>query len=178
MNILKCMRAIAIATATFACGCMPNFEPEKTPPVKETLSAADLKTEIARGETVVEWLKKDEELTELQKKDAFTQFKGKYIIVHGTVEEVGEVTLSFDDDIYVALNVGKIDRLNEIHIQFNALKGVRDSVKALHKGDAVAMRGRMTGMNGIETMFVKLVCDDAEVVTVSKYKEAQECHTK
>ena len=174
MKILNYTSALVIATAAFACGCMPDLEPEKTAPVKKTLSAADLKIEIARGETVVEWLKKDEELTELQKKDAFTQFKGKCIIVQGTVEDVGEVTFSFDDDIYVALDVGKIDRFNKIHIQFNASKGSRDSVKALRKGDAVAMRGRMTGTNGIETMFVKLVCDNAEVVPASKYRAAQE----
>ena len=136
------------------------------------LGANEFKAEIANGKEVLEWMKKSEELTELQAEEQLAQFKGNAIIIQGVVEETGKVSFSLDDEeIYVALKVGKVNSFVEIHIQFIVAGGEESKAKSLRKGQRIVMRGRITDEKGLETMFVKLVCRDSEIVPDAKYKE-------
>ena len=174
-----CVMAIAIVVALGICIVMfaPDAEDNAIQsPSVEQLSPEDFKTEIANGETVLAWLKKDDKLTDLQKDEQFKQFKGKNIIIRGVVEETGKATLSFSDEIYVALKVGDVNWLEEIHIQFTVAERAETDAKSLRKGQQVVMRGHITSNKGIETAFVKLVCDKSEIVSDTKYKEILSQH--
>ena len=138
----------------------------------EQASKPDLAEELKLGNQVLAWLKKDDELTDLQKDEEFKNYKGKYIVIKGKVEETGKETFSFGDDFYVALNAGDLNWIEEIHIQFTVAKSAIPEVKALRKGQTVTMRGRMTSRHGMETAFVKLVCDKGEIVPTAMLSEA------
>lgn len=177
MKKFGCGCAVVVVAAIVLFICIAIFAPdvEERAGNHQTiaqLSMEDIKTEIANGDAVLEWLKKDDKLTDLQKDEQLAQYKGKSIIIRGEVEETGKVTFSFSDEIYVALKVGNVNWLEEIHIQFNVTKSAENDAKALRKGQPVIMRGRIESNKGIETAFVKLVCDKSEIVPEAKYKEA------
>ncbi len=177
MKKFGCGCAVVIAAVAALVVCVAVFAPDTDEsavnrPTVGQLTADDMATEVANGNSVLAWLKQDDKLTDLQKEEQLAPFKGKNIVIKGVVEEIGKETLSFTDKIYVALKVGDVNWLEEIHIQFSVLKSAENDAKALRKGQPVVMRGRIVDNNGIETAFVKLVCDMSEVVPLEKYNEA------
>ncbi len=166
---MAAVAALAVCVAFFA---PDTDESAANRPTVEQLSVVDMAAEVANGNSVLAWLKQDDKLTDLQKEEQLEPFKGKNIVIKGVVEETGKETLSFTDRIYVALKVGDVNWLEEINIRFSVLKSAENDAKALRKGQTAVMRGRVAGNNGIETAFVKLVCDMSEVVPLEKYNEA------
>ena len=138
-------------------------------PSIEKASAAELAEEVKLGEQVLAWLKTAGELTGPQRSDERSRFEGKDIILQGEVKDVDEAFLS--RDFYVVLNVGG-EGFGEIDIQFDVVKSAEQEAKSLRKGQLVVMRGRITSQGEFpETPFVRLVCDNAEIVPETKYTE-------
>ena len=163
-----CAAVVAIVVVLPVCVAIFSSDGGRRPSI-EKASASELADEVKLGEQVLVWLKTAEKLTGPQRSDERSRFEGKDIIIQGEVDDVGQAFLRHD--FYVVLNVGG-KGFGEIDIQFDIVKSAEQEAKSLRKGQLVVMRGRITSEGQFpQTPFVRLVCDNAEIVPETKYKE-------
>lgn len=144
--------------------CVRCPEP-KVPSVQEA-TVDDLKAEVKRGQELLAWLRIRNDQTELQRKEAFAQFKGKYVIFNGKVREIGKTM--FSEEVFVSLTVGRKSLLEDINIQFNIPDQRVDLVKSWTKDEVHVLRGRVKSTGDLVD---DIVCAQGECVPDDKYRE-------
>lgn len=157
-----CATAISVVIVLFVCVATFSSGGGRRPSIEEA-SAAELAEEVKLGEQVLAWLKTARELRGPQRSEALSRFEGKRIIMQGIVEE-----FNFSDIFDVVLKVGvkKEDR-----VKFEVASSALQETKTSCAGQLAVMYGRVTRRK--ESLGVSLVCDNAEIVPETKYRERQ-----
>ena len=164
---LGCLAAIGLlAVLIVVVGVCVSDPPEPKVPSVQEAAVDDLKAEVKRGQELLAWLRVKDDQTELQRKEAFAQFKGKYVIFNGKVREIGKTM--FAEEVFVSLTVGRKSLLEDINIQFNMPDQRVDSVKSWTKDEAHALRGRVKSTGDLVD---DIVCAQGECVPDEKYRE-------
>lgn len=121
--------------------------------------AAELRTAYE----LISWIKSQEKMTELQRKQMFGKLKGRMVIVVGEVREIGKTT--FGSKTFVSLTVGKISTFEKANIQFNVPDSLTNTVIGWQKGETHVMRGCVKETGDLAD---DVVCDKAEILDKSE----------
>ena len=164
---LGCLAAIGLlAVLIVVVGVCVSDAPEPKVPSVQEATVDDLKAEVKRGQELLAWLRIRNDQTELQRKEAFAQFKGKYVIFNGKVREIGKTM--FSEEVFVSLTVGRKSLLEDINIQFNIPDQRVESVKSWTKDEVHILRGRVKSTGDLVD---DIVCAQGECVPNDKYRE-------
>lgn len=163
--ITRC--ALVMLCAALLPGCGFDSDSERGKKAEQAQKSIDFKTEIKNGEDLIAWIKVRNNQTEMQKDAAYSNLKGKYIVLKGEVREIGETM--FGGKPYVSLCVGKLDLFENINIQFNVPKTLKATVGEWGKGETRILRGKITGRGDLED---DASCSDCSIVTEELYAGA------
>lgn len=119
--------------------------------------------ELNTAHELILWIKSQEKMTELQRKQMFGKLKGRMVIVAGEVREIGKTT--FGSKTFVSLTVGKISTFEKANIQFNVPDSLTNTVIGWQKGETHVMRGCIKETGDLAD---DVVCDKAEILDKSE----------
>lgn len=119
--------------------------------------------ELKKAYELISWIKSQDKMTELQRKQMFGKLKGQMVIVVGEVREIGKTT--FGSKTFVSFTVGKISTFEKANIQFNIPDSLTSTVIGWQKGETHVMRGCI---KEIGDLVDDVVCDKAEILDKSE----------
>ena len=122
-------------------------------------SSVTVEDATQNGEDLVAWIRSKKGMTEMARNDAFAKLKGKTVMLHGKVRQIGKT--AFSDEVYVSLTVGQLDVMERINVQFNVRESLVEKVRAWNKDEIHTMRGRIANQGDLED---DAECDIAEIV--------------
>lgn len=128
---------------------------------------ANFIAEISNGDELIAWIKGKSGQTEIQRKQAFEQLKGRVVVLKGDVREIGKTM--FTDKLFVSLHVGDISTFVKMNVQFNIPDKLTPTVSAWQKGETYVMRGKIISTGD---MVDDAKAENAEIVKVEDYDAA------
>ena len=134
------MRSLIMAVAALICATAKSNEGANHTQCASTCTTVEAEAET--GKKLIEWILSTDDLTELQWKNAFEPFRGKFASVRGIVKDVG---IDYGmDKTFVVIKVAEIkSRLDKFFMRFILKPNAASKAASWNKGMQLCLRGKV-----------------------------------